>query len=417
MKIGIIGAGISGLTAAWLLDKDFEITLFEQRDRIGGHAHTCYIEDGDKTIPIETGFEFFNKKMFPNFFKILKILNIPTRDYSFTYTFFTNDRELILPPIQNGHVFWNSFTPRNIVDLIQLKYLINNSFDIVKFQNITTTLKEFTDKLWLSKKFKDNLFFPLFCAGWGANHQEFRNDVAYNLLSWIIKNHEMGMQPSVWSEVTDGATSYINAMRKQINKAEIKLNSSISNITYEGKNYIIHTNDGIYECEHLILATNAYQANNLLKNIEHVHDLKFALNKIEYLKATIAVHEDKRFMPQKEENWSVANVCYNDLNSTLTVYKKWKSERPFFRSWLFPSMPTPEKIHCLQHYYHARPNINYFEAQNLISNLQGKQNIWLAGVYTYDIDSHESAIVSAIKIAQKLNPESERLDSLFKLGI
>lgn len=413
MKVGIIGGGASGLTASWLLDQDCQIVLFEQNNRLGGHAYTCYVNKGNQDIGIETGFEFFNKKMFPYFVKILQILEIPIQNYSFTYTFFTsNNYELVLPPIQNSYVYWKDFSFSNLINLIQLKYLINNSFGLVKLKDTKTTLRKFTNKLWLTKGFKDNLFFPLFCAGWGANVEEFKNDSAYNLLSWIIKNHEMGMQLSYWSEIIDGVSFYINAMAKQINKAEIKLSCPISEIKYDGKNYLIYTKEGVYECEHLILAVNAYQAKRLLSQIPHTQEFISALSKIEYLKATIAVHEDISFMPKNENNWSVANVFYNGIDSSLTVYKKRKSDIPLFRSWLLPSMPTPKNIHCLVDYYHAKPNVNYFEAQSLIESIQGKYNIWLAGVYTHDIDSHESAIVSAIKIAQKLAPNSERLIKL-----
>lgn len=73
MKIGIIGGGTAGLTAAWLLEQDHEVVLFEQHDQLGGHVDTLYHEDG----PIECGFEFFSKPSFPFFFDCLTSLTFP----------------------------------------------------------------------------------------------------------------------------------------------------------------------------------------------------------------------------------------------------------------------------------------------------------------------------------------------------
>ena len=64
MKVGIIGGGISGLATAWLLDGHCEVILFEKSQELGGHARTIYVDVGDHKVPIEIGFEFFNKGFF-----------------------------------------------------------------------------------------------------------------------------------------------------------------------------------------------------------------------------------------------------------------------------------------------------------------------------------------------------------------
>ena len=76
MKIAIIGSGISGLTASYLLNKRHEITLFEKNDYIGGHTHTHDITIGEQTFSIDSGFIVYNEKTYPNFIKLLDILNV-----------------------------------------------------------------------------------------------------------------------------------------------------------------------------------------------------------------------------------------------------------------------------------------------------------------------------------------------------
>ena len=93
MNIAVVGSGISGLSCAWLLSKQHQVTLFEKDDRFGGHSHTVSVDsekaDSEKkdakSVPVDTGFIVFNEKTYPNlvaFFKHLKIPYVPT-DMSF----------------------------------------------------------------------------------------------------------------------------------------------------------------------------------------------------------------------------------------------------------------------------------------------------------------------------------------------
>ena len=76
MKIAVIGSGISGLSLAYLLDKKYDVTLFEENNYVGGHANTALIKYQDKEIAVDTGFIVFNFKTYPNlkaFFNLLKV--------------------------------------------------------------------------------------------------------------------------------------------------------------------------------------------------------------------------------------------------------------------------------------------------------------------------------------------------------
>jgi uncharacterized protein len=65
LKVAIVGTGISGLSAAWLLSKRHEVTIYERSDRIGGHSHTVLASVDGRTVPVDTGFIVFNRKTYP----------------------------------------------------------------------------------------------------------------------------------------------------------------------------------------------------------------------------------------------------------------------------------------------------------------------------------------------------------------
>ena len=149
-------------------------------------------------------------------------------------------------------------------------------------------------------------------------------------------------------------------------------------------------------------------------------DISILLSKIRYFDTKIAIHGDPRFMPPDKKNWRIANIRYDGSHSVMTMYKSWKSKTPIFKTWLNYDVrafddkggPTPDKIYAMVYFKHPIVDKNYFEVQHEIKVLQGQRNLWFAGNWTYDNDSHESAINSAIFIAEKLSPDSKRVKIL-----
>ena len=66
LKIAIVGTGIAGMSAAWLLNQAHSITVYEKNDRPGGHSNTIDVELSTGSIPIDTGFIVYNEISYPN---------------------------------------------------------------------------------------------------------------------------------------------------------------------------------------------------------------------------------------------------------------------------------------------------------------------------------------------------------------
>ena len=86
MRIAIIGSGIAGLTAAYLLHKNHQITVYEQNNYIGGHAHTVDVDLQDNRYPVDTGFIVFNEKTYPNFVKLLRQLGVAWKNSHMSFS-------------------------------------------------------------------------------------------------------------------------------------------------------------------------------------------------------------------------------------------------------------------------------------------------------------------------------------------
>jgi predicted NAD/FAD-binding protein len=134
---------------------------------------------------------------------------------------------------------------------------------------------------------------------------------------------------------------------------------------------------------------------------------------VEYFETTIAILSDERLMPKDKNAWSVVNTRYDGQHSSYTIYKPWLSpRRPIFKSWVTYDARLPDHLYAVNKYWHAKVNAAYFETQQALPVYQGQNNLWLAGLYTYDVDCHESAIISGINVARRIAPDSDRLKRL-----
>jgi predicted NAD/FAD-binding protein len=416
MNIGIIGSGAAGLTSAWLLGDRHKVTVFEKQARLGGHAHTVEVDIGGRLIPIDAGLDFFTRGMWPTFYRLLEILRVPLRRYQITATFYTTDNRRLypMPFMRDGKVNWSLLRPAALSTMLEFRRVLQCAKPLVEAADTSMTLEEFTESLKLSRRFKDEFFYPLLLATWCVEMEDLKQFAAYNALKYVVMRETEGLS-QFSTEVVGGMRAYIQTLVKALSDVRIESDTQIKRMTRPAGRYLVEDGHGrMHEFDHLIVATNAHQARDLIAQLEGTEDVRRVLSRFEYFKGTIAVHGDRRLMPASEKHWSVLNIRHDGVHSALTVSKRWKSVKtsPVFKSWVTYEPRLPEPLYFLATYDHARVSPNHFQAQKALAPLQGQNNLWLAGLYTHDIDCHESAIVSAVNIAQRLDPQSPNLKHL-----
>ncbi len=321
MKIGIIGGGAAGLMAAWLLEADHDVTLFECEDRLGGHINTVHIPIKDQMVPIESGFEFFSEPLFPVLCHLLKILEIEVREYPLTYTFYSEKQTLVLPPFSEQRISWGALTPNSLCKLIQFNYFLTAGEKIVETGDTSITMEEFARKTRVSSKFKEDFLYPFYAGAWGAEIEDLKAFAAYDVLYWSLEHKPARMVPTKWLEIVGGACSYIHELAKKLNTTHVTLSKTITALTFDGNGYGIVGDDKIVHVDYLVIATNALEAKKLLRTLPHTREQQAALDNIDYFHTLIAVHGDEQKMPKDKRNWSIANIYYDGEKSSLTVCK------------------------------------------------------------------------------------------------
>lgn len=420
MRIAVIGSGGAGLSTCWLLEKDHQVTLFEKQSRLGGHADTVQVELDGQTFGIDGGFEFLSSEMFPQFTRLLRLLEVPLYRYPMSATVYTTDhsRITILPPVRNGKILWAGFAPKKLIELLQLRKALTSAKGLMAAKDTTITIEQFVESLSLPLKFKEEFLYPFLLAGWCVEPDEFRGFMAYNVLRYAYMHQPAGLAPFYWLDIVGGTQTYVQKLANSLSPmvTDIKLNTEILYIHRWEKGYqIVDSKGNDWRFDEVVFATNAYEASRILRDLDGAEPICAELDKIEYFKTSIAIHGDERLMPADKKNWSVVNIRYDGRHSSNSIWKSWRMDnRPIFKSWVTYEKELPQPLYALQTYWHAKINAAYFEAQKGILPFQGANHLWFAGMYTQEVDNHESAVLSGIKVAQRLAPHSARLKKMME---
>lgn len=417
-NIGIIGSGAAGLTSAWMLESEHDITLYEARDRLGGHADTVDVNINGKIAHVEAGAEFFNTLNFPHFLKLLEQFNVKTEKFSLVATFYSKDNKdkIILPPYHDGKVEWGSLSPKNLTRLLKMKSIIDRAHPVITNHLNKESLEHFVEAKEHSDFFLNGFFYPYIAAAYGVSNDMVHGFSAYNALYYVYNGQKVPGYK--WLEVPEGLSSYIKLVADDLHRTKIKLSTKVTNITHERGLYQVYDNQGgMNEFDTLIVTANAEASGYLIQHIKGREDLANTLKGMPYYDTEIAIHGDASYMPANKKDWRVVNTVFNNGESAMTIYKSWHSDVPVFKSWLISganksfgknaSLPNP--LYALIHYRHPVLSAEFAESRDKVNAQQGIDNLWFGGMWTTDVDSHESAIVSAIKIARVLSPNSARL--------
>ena len=413
MRIGIIGGGGAGLTAAWLLEEEHDVTLYERATRLGGHAWTIPVEVAGQTFPMDVGFEFFSANMFPTFERLLRRLDVPLRPYAASVTLYSRERVRVLPPSRAGRLYWPGLGPRPLADLVRLVYLLRRADDLMRRRDTTVTLQAFVDSTpLLSQAFKEEFLYPFLLAQWCVEPAEFRQFMAYNALRYAYLHLQLSLQPPQMLEPEGGMEAYIGRIERTLQRARLQLSADVSHLTRTDQGWQVEmAGSGAQTHDALIIAANARAGARLLADVAGQTETARQLGRIEFFPTTIALHGDTRLMPARRAQWSVVNTRFDGHYAQNTIWKAWRSrpEQPIFKSWVTFEPQLPEPLYRTVTFEHPKINRAYFEAQAALAALQGRDNLYLAGVHTQDVDCHESAIRSAVAAARRLSPRSSRL--------
>lgn len=427
-RVGVIGAGGAGLAAAWLLDHEFNVTLIEKSNRLGGNAYTIDVQldsHSKQTFPIDAGFEFMTQKEFPYFMRYLDLLGVSVSPFELTSTFFSSEtgKGFVVTPFSDERTeFLSILNPFTLQKLINLKRLFSKArlfidrLDLFDIREVSKPLESFMNDFGFVEDIKKEFLYPFLGAGWGATQEEIKKYSAYYLFSTLLTETN-GIAAPTWYEIKGGTGTYIRAVTQQLHHSKVLLDTSVVQITWDNGIYHVVTSTGeILDFESLVIATPLSQMKTLLKDLEGYEDLISSANQVKYSETNVYLHGDLNFMPREKKEWSVVNVrsIRDGERSGMSTYKSWHSLKgfPIIKSWIFPEDRIPDQVYGQAQFYHPHLDENYCKSQEVVRKHQGKNGLYFAGVQTQETDRHEGAIKSAVWVVKKMAPHSRRLQDL-----
>ncbi|MET4695669.1 NAD(P)/FAD-dependent oxidoreductase [Endozoicomonas lisbonensis] len=414
LNIAVIGSGISGLSAAWLLSKQHNVTLFEKDDRFGGHSHTVAVDDDQQSVPVDTGFIVFNEATYPNltaFFEHLDVDVINT-DMSFAVSMTRpgNKNNIEYSGSDLNGLFArriNALNPgfwRMLVDILRF-YRASREWRATL--PASTTLRELLSRHTYGKKFVKEHLIPMGAAIWSTPADKILDYPALAFLRFC-ENHgllQVTNRPQ-WKTVKGGSREYVRKVISQLGRNTLQ-NCCISKVKRYPDKVIISNRQGTeWQFDHVVMACHADTNLQLLSEPDELEQL--LLGAFTFQRNTAVLHSDARFMPQNKRAWACWNYlgtetgCHQGPSVTYWMNRLQHLDGKDLFVTLNPGFDIDRSlIHGSYLYDHPVFTRAAIEAQQRLWELQGRQRTWFCGAW-FGYGFHEDGLQSGLAVAEAL---------------
>jgi uncharacterized protein len=405
LKIAVVGSGISGLSAAWLLSKRHRVTLYEADARLGGHGNTVDV-DG---VAVDTGFIVYNEATYPNFSALLDHLGVASKPTDMTFAVSLDDGRLEYSGTGLTGLFAQ---PRNVVSLRFWGMLR----DLARFYREAplaaeymgdTSLDAYLDSCGYGAAFREDHLYPMAAAIWSTPAVGIG---AYPARAFIrfCENHgllKLTNRP-LWRTLAGGSRAYVEKLAKSI--AEILTNTPICAVRrHLGCVEIVSAGGETRRFDHVVIATHADQALELLADPSPEEDR--LLGAFGYCANSAVLHSDATLMPYRRRVWSSWNYLSNERgNSGRLAVSYWMNrlqglpnDKPMFLTLNAHRPIREDSIQYATDYTHPIFNARAMNAQRRLWSLQGERNTWFCGAYV-GAGFHEDGLQAGLAVAEAL---------------
>ena len=320
-KVIIIGSGISGLSAAYYLYKNFNVKIFEQNEYLGGHTHTHTIKINQESVNVDSGFIVFNNLNYKNFIQFIQRLKIKYQISNMSFSVINRQKKYEW----SGKNLKSIFLSKNSLTLRYWRVLK----DVFKFNKITKqyinseivskeTVSQFLSSNKFSKEFLDFYFYPMCASIWSNPVGKIKNFKIHFILSFFSNHGLINIikKRPIWYTISNGSKSYVEKIYKLVGGKNF-IHEKVLKINQQ-KKYITTLKGTKYKFDHVIIATHTDSAKKILSKI--TIDQKKLLNMVKYRGNTAIMHTDTSVMPKNKNNWSSWNFLNRKKTFALTYW-------------------------------------------------------------------------------------------------
>ena len=406
-SIAVIGSGISGLSAAWLLSSTHDVTLFEKEPRAGGHSNTLGVKEPQGEVPVDTGFIVYNVSAYPNLVALFEHLKVDTYETSMGFAVSMGE----------GAYEYSGNGPVSLVG--QWRNLISGGHwalmrDLVRFFREASalnanglpadlTLGDFLAQRGYSRWFAERHILPMAAAIWSTPTAQVMDFPVASFVNFF-SNHQLLqlVNRPYWRTVRGGSRVYVRKMLEAF-RGKIELGARVDCVTRRGSGVEVSFNGQTRSFDGVVLASHADETLAMLRDADPLE--RELLGSFRYSPNRAVLHCDEALMPRRRRLWSAWNYLSGSAESTNDLFVTYwmnklqdlRTTRDYFVS-LNPTV-EPRDIVASIDYAHPVFDGKANAARARLWEIQGRCNVWFCGSY-FGFGFHEDGIQSGLAAAE-----------------
>jgi predicted NAD/FAD-binding protein len=404
-NIAVVGGGIAGLSAAWLLSHKHRVTLFEANDYVGGHTNTVVVDTSIGCEAVDTGFVVFNERNYPNLVALFDWLNVTSQATDMSFSVSADDGRYEYAGTNLSTLFGQRsllFNPRHLKllgEVFRFNHLARR--ELARGVDETIELGDFLAAADFDEGFQRNYLLPMGAAIWSCPLETMRTFPARSFLVFF-RNH--GLLNLVdrprWRTVSGGSQSYVEKMLRRLRNS-VRVNQPVRRVVRHSETVAILTDHGAEEFDDVVIGCHADQARAMIVD---PHPLEAELlGAFQYQPNRAVLHSDTRLMPATPRVWSAWNYMSRRGREGDSVFVSyWMNRLQNLRSpeQLFVTLnpheePDPMRVIDEFTYEHPVFDAGAVKAQQRLAQIQGVDRLWFCGSY-FGYGFHEDAFSSSL---------------------
>ncbi|WP_019012837.1 NAD(P)/FAD-dependent oxidoreductase [Elioraea tepidiphila] len=409
-RVAVIGAGIAGLSAAWLLRDTCEVTLFEAEARLGGHADTQEVEVAGERVAVDTGFIVYNEVNYPNLVGLFDALGVTSEASDMSFGVSIGDGRLEYAGGAWPQLFAqkrNLLRPRFLAMLRDVVRFYREAPRQLADADEALTLGAFLARERYGPAFVHDHLLPMGAAIWSASVDGMRDFPARAFVRFF-ENHgllRLSGRPR-WRTVSGGSRRYVARIAADLDGC-VSTGRAVLAVARDKTGATVHLEDGATQrFDRVVLAVHGDAALRMLDRPSAAE--RAVLSQVRYQDNAMILHTDETLMPRRRGVWSSWNylargpadhrrevaVTYwmNRLQNLRTAQPLFVSLNPF-------RAPRPGTVLVEKTYRHPQYDPAMLRAQAQLPSIQGRDRVWFCGAWC-GYGFHEDGIASAIAVAQ-----------------
>jgi len=412
-RIAVIGAGISGMAAAYFLSRKHEVSLFEKEGRLGGHTHTHQLQTSVGPRAIDTGFVVYNERTYPNLTRLFRELGVETIDSDMSFgvscrqTGFEYSSRGIAGFFADKRNFFRTRHFALLAEILRFNRVSENSLKANKLSGMT--LVEYARRHGFREELLDRYLYPMSSAIWSTSQSEIQKFPAETLIRFFANHGLLGVNTHPqWKVLKGGSHQYIAPLTAPYRERVFKNVSPAAVSRTERGAVLKFRNRTDMSFDAVVLACHAPQALALLESPSERE--RQVLGAFQTSANCAKLHTDSSMLPRRPRARASWNYHLTDGNGSATVT---------YHMNRLQTLDTPED-YCVtlndngrvndrqvlkqMTYYHPLYTAGAVRAQQHWSEVSNVDRIHYCGAYWFN-GFHEDGLNSALRVARSFGIE------------